>query len=244
MNTQRILCLTPRCPKLFQMCLTMSAPSLRTPACRFGYSVLLQLWLAQIECSTLFEKSAAASKLQWNTNMINIKHTCSSYAFEILWMLFARRNSGSEPAGSIDHPAGRIAYQHCFPTGSKHVGVVWHYFFLKKQPKNLNKDPSYPMLLFRESRWMVFCFHQSLRWTFKRIDCESWGRRCTGSEASWSFLLWLRVWTDVRLIVGQFGWGPEHVEGLWHYMTLWFWYILILYDTTWYCVMLYHTKWY
>ena len=128
--------------------------------------------------------------------------------------------------------------------GSKHVEVVWHYLFLRKQSKNLNKDPSYPMLLFRESRWMVFCFHQSLRWTFKRIDCKSWGRRCTGSEASWSFLLWLRVWTDVRLIVGQFGWGSEHVEGLWHYMTLWFWYILILYDTTWYCVMLYHTKWY
>ena len=151
MNTQRILCLTPRCPKLFQMCLTMSAPSLRTPACRFGYSVLLQLWLAQIECSTLFEKSAAASKLQWNTNMINIKHTCSSYAFEILWMLFARRNSGSEPAGSIDHPAGRIAYQHCFPTGSKHVGVVWHYFFLKNSPRTWIKTLLIPCCCF-ESR--------------------------------------------------------------------------------------------
>ena len=64
--------------------------------------------------------------------------------------------------------------------GSKHVEVVWHYLFLRKQSKNLNKDPSYSMLLFRESRWMVFCFHQSLRWTFKRIDCKSWGRRCAG----------------------------------------------------------------
>ena len=159
---------------------------------------------------------------------------------------------GSELAlGDVSLSVGSLILQ-CL--GSKHVEVVWHYFFLRKQSKNLNKDPSHPMLLFRETTWMVFCFHQLLRWTFKRIDCESWGRRCTGSEASWSFLLWLRVWIDVRLVVGQFGRGSEHVEGLWHYMTLWytmihydtlwFWFILILYDTTWYCVMLYHTKWY